>query len=340
MQLSIADTIPAGRVATIRLGPGQAARIMTGAPMPQGADTVVQVELTEERDDCVLLFEAAGVDDNVRHAGDDVKAGTCVLEAGTVMGPAEIGMAASLGADMVPVYRRPRVAIVSTGSELVELGRPLGAGQIYNSNAYSLRALCLQLGIEPDLLGLAVDDRAATKQLLARGLEYDVLLTSGGVSVGAFDFVKEVQAELGVKRLIWGVAMKPGKPLVFGTKGRTLVFGLPGNPVSAMVSFELFVRPALLSLMGHTKTAAASHRATMVEDLAALRERTHAVRVRAWREGRAWKASSTGDQGSGPHEVDGGRQRSGVRSSGVWGVQGRRRGRRDADGRYPRRGIA
>ncbi len=159
--------------------------------------------------------------------------------------------------------------------------------------------MCQQLGIEADVLGIAADDRTVTKELLSRGLEYDVLLTSGGVSVGAFDFVKEVQAELGVERVLWGVAIKPGKPLLVGKKGGTLVFGLPGNPASAMVSFELFVRPALLRLMGYKKTARSLHKAILVEDLESLKERTHAVRVRIWREGDYWKATSTGDQGSG-----------------------------------------
>lgn len=296
--LVLTDTIAAGQVATRRVSPGQAARIMTGAPLPDGADAVVQVEFTKEVGDSALILEAAKVGTNIRRAGGDVTKGTLVLEAGTVLGPAEVGMAASLGFAVVQVYRRPRVAIVSTGSELVEVGSALGPGQIYNSNAYSLRALCQELGIEPHVLGIAADDRAATKALLAEGLEYDVLLTSGGVSVGAFDFVKEVQAELGVQRLLWGVAMKPGKPLVFGKRGDTLVYGLPGNPVSAMVSFELFVRPALLRLMGYRKISRSTRKVTIVEDVAALKDRTHVVRVRAWWDGADWKATSTGDQGS------------------------------------------
>jgi molybdopterin molybdotransferase len=297
--LLLAGTIPAGHSADSRLSPGQATRIMTGAPMPNAADAVVQLEITKEAGDSVLIFEAAKPGKNVRQAGGDVAEGSRVLEAGTVLGPAEIGMAASLGLSALAVHRRPRVAIVSTGSELVEVGLPLGPGQIHNSNGVSLRALCQQLGIEPDMLGIAADDRAAIRELISKGLEYDVLLTSGGVSVGAFDFVKEIQADLGVEQLLWGVAMKPGKPLVFGKRNRTLVFGLPGNPVSAMVSFELFVHPALLRLMGYRKTARPLHKATIVEDLEALKERVHVVRVKMWRDEDRWKATSTGDQGSG-----------------------------------------
>jgi molybdopterin molybdotransferase len=297
--LALTYTIQAGHSGSSELQPGEAARIMTGAPLPKGADAVVQLEVVEEAGDSVLIFGATRPGNNVREAGGDVSAGERVLESGTVLGPAEIGMAASLGLSTIAVHRRPRVAIVSTGSELVDVGRPLGPGKIYNSNGYSLRALCQQLGIEPDVLGIAADDREATTQLIAKGLEYDVLLTSGGVSVGAFDFVKEVQAELGVERLLWGVAMKPGKPLVFGKRGGTLVFGLPGNPVSAMVGFELFVRPALLSLMGYRITARPRHKATIVEDLQALEERVHVVRVRMWHDGASWNATSTGDQGSG-----------------------------------------
>jgi molybdopterin molybdotransferase len=285
--LRLTETIPAGHEGSFRVSKGEAARIMTGAPLPGGADAVVQLEVTKEAGDSVLIFEQVKMGKNVRPAGGDVTTGSTVLKAGTVLGPAEIGMAASLGFSALPVHRLPKVAVVLTGSELVEVGQPLGPGQIHNSNGYALRALCQQLGIEPDVLGIVADDLAATKTLMAKGLDYDVLLTSGGVSVGAFDFVKEAQAELGVEQLLWGVAMKPGKPLVFGKRGSTLVFGLPGNPVSAMVSFELFVRPALLTLMGHRNTGRPIHKATIIEDVEShdwrSRFRTHEVHGRSQR---------------------------------------------------------
>jgi molybdopterin molybdotransferase len=298
-RLLISDTIPAGHVATKGLAAGEAARIMTGAPMPQGADAVAQSEITSEQDGYVLVYETVRPGKNIRRAGEDVVAGDRVLAAGTPLGPAEIGVLASLGHPRVVVHRRPRVAIISTGSELVEVDQPLGPGQIRNSNSYSLRALCRQLGVEATPFGIVPDDYDATREAIRAGLEYDMLLTSGGVSVGKFDFVKDVQDELGVERRLWGVAMKPGKPLAFGVRGGTLVFGLPGNPVSAMVSFELFARPALLRLMGHRKTTRPLYQAIIEEDVANLDGRTYVVRVRAWREDGTWHVSSTGAQGSG-----------------------------------------
>ena len=297
--LRITETLPAGYVATRPLVAGEAVKIMTGAPVPQGADAVVQSELTEEAGQEVRIFESVKPGKNIRRSGEDVIAGDRVLAAGTVLGPAEMGLLASLGRPEVSVYRTPRVAIVSTGSELVEVDQPLGPGQIRNSNSYSLQAQCGQLGIEATALGIVPDDYEATRDLITKGLEYDVLLTSGGVSVGEFDFVKDIQDELGVERRLWGVSMKPGKPLVFGVRGRTLVFGLPGNPVSAMVSFELFVRPALMRLMGYTKTTRRMYRAIISEDVSNADGRTYVVRVRAWREDGEWHVSSTGPQGSG-----------------------------------------
>jgi len=299
VSLQVLETIPAGHVATRALGPEQAAKIMTGAPIPEGADVVVQSEMAEETDGRVVVFEAAKRGKNIRRAGEDVEAGDRVLGPGSVLGPAEIGLIASLGHPTVQVHQRPRVAVLSTGSELVEVDRSLGPGQIRNSNSYSLRALCQQMGIEPTMLGIVPDDYDATRDLVQKGLGYDVLLTTGGVSVGQFDFIKDIQDELGVQRKLWGVAMKPGKPLVFGVHDNTLVFGLPGNPVSAMVSFELFVRPALLRLMGHVNTVRPLYQAIISEDASNPDGRVYVVRVRAWREDDTWHVSATGAQGSG-----------------------------------------
>jgi len=299
IRLRVVETIPAGRVASRPVGAGEAARIMTGAPIPEGADAVVQVEATQESGGEVLVFAPVKPGKNIRRAGDDVRKGDRVLGPGTTLGPAEIGIVASLGFPTVQVHRPPRVAIISTGSELVEVERPLGPGQIRNSNSYSLRAQCQQLGAEATAFGIVPDDYEATRQAIEEGLKYDVLVTSGGVSVGKYDFVKEVQDELGVERRLWGVAMKPGKPLAFGVRGETLVFGLPGNPVSAMVSFELFVRPALLRLMGYPRTTRPLYRAILEEDIASSDNRVYVVRVRAWREDERWHVTSTGAQGSG-----------------------------------------
>lgn len=299
VRLTITETIPAGHVASRTVGQDEAAKIMTGALMPEGADAVIESEVVDEQNGHVLVYDPVKRRKNVRKAGEDVKAGERVLGPGFVLGPAEIGLLASLGHPTVQVQRRPRVAIIATGSELVEVSQELTPGKIRNSNSYSLRAQCQQLGIQPVTLGIVSDDYEATKKLMGEGLQYDVLLTSGGVSVGQFDFVKNVQDELGVERRLWGVAMKPGKPLSFGVKAGTLVFGLPGNPVSAMVSFELFVRPALLRMMGYRKTTRPLHRAVIVEDVVNSDGRVYVIRVRAWREGTVWHISSTGAQGSG-----------------------------------------
>jgi molybdopterin molybdotransferase len=297
--LTVVAVVPAGHVAAVPVGEREAAKIMTGAPVPEGADAVVQSEATEDLGAQVRVFEAVKPGKNVRRAGEDVVAGTRVLSAGTVLGPGEIGLIASLGYPEVSVHRRPRVAIISTGSELVEVHQSLGPGQIRNSNSYALRAQCQQVGVHADVLGIVPDDYESTRRMIERGLEYDVLLTTGGVSVGEFDFVKEVQDELGVQRRLWGVAMKPGKPLAFGVREGKLVFGLPGNPVSAMVSFELFVKPALLRMMGYEKPVKSLYRAIMAEDITASDNRVYVVRVRAWREDERWHVSSTGPQGSG-----------------------------------------
>ena len=293
------DTIPAGHVADRALNRGAVAKIMTGAPIPSGANAVVQSELAREEEGRVLIYQAAKPGANVRRAAEDVAVGDRVLLAGALLGPAEIGVLASLGLAELRVHRRPRVAVLSTGSELVEVDQPLAPGKIRNSNGYALQAYCQQVGAEVTRLGIAPDDYDSTLRMVEQGLSYDVLITSGGVSVGEFDFVKNVQDALGVERRLWGVAMKPGKPLVFGVRGSTLVFGLPGNPVSALVSFELFVKPALLRLMGHKRVVKPLYKAIVEEEVLSKDSRTYVVRVRAWREADRWHVSSTGPQGSG-----------------------------------------
>jgi molybdopterin molybdotransferase len=297
--LKVVMLIPAGYPAQARLEAGEAARIMTGAVLPEGADAVVRSESTESAGDSVRVFQPVGVGASIRRAGADVSAGARVLSAGAVLGPAEVAMAAGLGYPTLAVHRLPRVAFISTGSELVEVDQPIGPGQIRSSNGFAVQAQCREMGIEADILGIAPDEHDLTKAMMAGGLEYDVLLTSGGVSVGDFDLVKDIQDELGVERRLWGVSMKPGRPLAFGVRGDTLVFGLPGNPVATMVSFELFVRPALMKLMGHRKVVRPTRRAVVAEDIPAKDEYTLVVRVRAWREDEVWRVSSTGPQGPG-----------------------------------------
>lgn len=295
----LVDEIAAGRVSTVALAEGQAAKIMTGAPLPQGADTVVPVELTEQAGATVSLRDTVAPAANVRHAGEDVRRGEAVFTAGQVLGPAEIGLLASLGFERVPVARRPRVAILATGSELVRPGEPLAPGKIRNSNSPAAYGQVLGAGGEPVLLGIARDDPGETRGLLERALREDVVITSGGVSVGEFDFVKAVQDELGVERRFWGVKTKPGKPVAFGVHGDTLVFGAPGNPVAAMVAFEFYVRPAMLAMQGRRDIYRPHLWAEAEEDVRRTRDRVEARRCRLAQRAGGWSFTTTGPQGSG-----------------------------------------
>ena len=298
--LVITAEIPAGRPSGEPLGADSAARIMTGAPLPAGADTVVQVEHTQERDGRVFVLKAPAVGSNVRYAAEDVRRGDVVLPRGAVLGPAEVGLLTSIGVEELAVARRPRVAIIATGSELVPPGRPLGPGQIHNSNSFTAWGQVLAAGAEPVLLGIAPDDRDETRRLIARALDEDVTITSGGVSVGDYDFVKQVEDELAVERRLWGVATKPGKPFAFGVHEERLVFGVPGNPVAAMVSFELYIRPALLALQGRHDIWRPWLTAFADEPVKATRDRVEVRRCLLARdENGGWRFTTTGPQGSG-----------------------------------------
>jgi molybdopterin molybdotransferase len=291
--------IPAGRWVGEAVGAGDAAKIMTGAPLPPGVDTVVQVEHTEQHGETLVVNEPVQTGVNVRRAAEDVAVGDVLFPRGTCLGPAEIGLLASVGCQEVEVACRPRVAILATGSELRLPGEPLAPGQIRNSNSFTAYGQVLAAAAEPVVLGIAHDDLDETRLLLAGALEHDVVITSGGVSVGEFDFVKQVQDELGVERRFWGVATKPGKPLAFGTRGDTLVFGVPGNPVAAMVSFEMYVRPALLALQSRSDLYRPYVFAAAEEPVKRSRDRTEARRCRLVHRGRGWGFTTTGSQGSG-----------------------------------------
>ena len=242
----IAAGVPAGRA----LEAGEAMAISTGGAVPDGADAVVPIELVVETDNRLDVPAPVDAGANVRPAGGDVRAGDVLLAAGTRIGAAQIGALAAAGVPEVSVSRRPRVVVLSTGTELRAPGESLGAGQIYESNAPMLAAALEAAGAEVERIGPVADDESEHRRALERGLEADVLVSSGGVSVGPHDLVRRILVELGVEEDFWGVAVRPGKPLAFGARGRTLVFGLPGNPVSALVGVELFVRPALLALQG------------------------------------------------------------------------------------------
>jgi molybdopterin molybdotransferase len=285
----------AGAPAPLEVGAGEAIRISTGAVLPGGADAVIPVELTREAGGRVHLSEEVVAGRNVRGAGDDLRAGGTVLPRGSRLGPAELGVAVAAGRGELLCARRPRVAIVATGDELVAPGADLQPGQIHNSNAVTLAALARRAGAEVVTAGGAADTAQATRDALAEALEQaDVVIASGGVSVGPHDHVKGALAALGVAEGFWRVALRPGKPTWFGTRGEQLVLGLPGNPVSAMVTFVLFARPALAALQGADP---AVHRLSAV--LASSRERHPArdecVRVLLDEQRRA---HVTGPQGS------------------------------------------
>lgn len=257
----------AGFVLDDEVTEGTAVRITTGSPVPRGADAVVPVEATESADDHVIIRrDEVRVGENVRAVGADVRRGSRVLAAGTVLGPAELGLVAGLGLVPVPVHRRPRVSVLSTGNELVEPGRPVGPGQIRDSNRFSLVAALQGAGVDVVWSGHAPDDGSRLRRLFAERIaDSDVVVSSGGVSVGELDLVKGLLGELATvhfRRLF----MKPGKPLNFATAGATLLFGLPGNPVSALVSFELFIRPALTVLAGGPAAARPRVPVVLAED--------------------------------------------------------------------------
>jgi molybdopterin molybdotransferase len=249
-RLPIVARIAAGAPATAALGDGEAMAIATGGVVPEGADAVVPVEYVVETDNELHVRDPVASLAHVRPRGGDVRAGDVVVERGTRLGTAQLAALAAAGVELVSVYRRPRVAVLATGSELRRPGEALGPGQIYDSNGVLLEAAVASAGGDVEQLPAVADDELAHRAALERGLAADVLVTSGGVSVGPHDLVRRILAELGVEEVFWGVAVKPGKPVAFGVRGRTLVFGLPGNPVSSLVGCELFVRPALLALQG------------------------------------------------------------------------------------------
>ncbi|MCJ7551644.1 MAG: molybdopterin molybdotransferase MoeA [Anaerolineae bacterium] len=306
--LIVIENLAAGYMAERTVTQGTAIRIMTGAPMPAGADAVIPFEETEQTGNQVKLFAEMAVSKNVRFAGEDVKAGTQVLAAGTRLRPQEIGMLAALGHAEVQVIRRPRVAILATGDELVDIDAPLTPGKIRNANGYSNAAQVMKCGGVPLMLGIAQDKVEDLTSRIRSGIAQgaDLLLTSGGVSVGDFDVVKQVLMAEGAMTF-WRVRMKPGKPLAFGKltaevdgKLRTVpVLGMPGNPVSAMVSFELFVRPAILKMRGLKDLDRPLHDAILDDPVARKDDRRHFLRVRIEERAGVLHASLTGGQGSG-----------------------------------------
>ncbi len=255
--------------------------ISTGGVVPDGADTVVPVEHVVQMENRVEIAGAVEAGANIRPRGGDVVAGQTVVGAGVRLGATQLGALAAAGVAQVACARRPRVAVLATGSELVPPGTPLGPGQVYEANALMLAAALAETGAEVERLPSVADDEAAHRAAIERGLEADVLVTSGGVSVGPHDLVRRIEAELGVEEVFWRVAVRPGKPVSFGVRGSTLVFGLPGNPVSSLVGCELFVKPALRAFLGLPDPLPRYERGRLVAALRRSAERDELVRVRA-----------------------------------------------------------
>ncbi len=298
--LEIIEDIKAGDMPTRTVQAGQCARIMTGAPVPPGADTVIRVEDTQAVSDSrVQIKVAVKINNDIRPRGESMKDGEVVLQAGTTITPGVVGLLAMVKCDSVPVYRQPRVAILSTGDELEGLHDPFDANKIPDANSYALMAQVQALGIQPTLLGIARDDPDELHRALQNGLQYDVLLVSGGSSVGVHDYVRPTLEALGVQMKFWRVEMKPGHPLAFGVTADSCVFGLPGNPVSSMVCFEEFVLPALRKMMGHARLYRRTITARLTHDIKHKHSRTEFVRVNLQREENGYAVTSTGAQGSG-----------------------------------------
>src|SRR6266852_3290323 len=298
--LRVTGGVAAGYVADHAVVPGTAMRIMTGAPVPPGADTVIQVELTHSdgpTSEWVEIMQAVDPGNNIRPAGEDMRRGQTVLLRGTEIGPWEIGVLATLGWTHVPVIRRPRVAILGTGDEVIDVPEPLRPGKIRNSNSYLLEATVRQAGAEPQRLGVARDTVESLREKFSEAIQCDLIITSGGVSVGEFDLVKNIMTEQGEIHF-WRINMRPGKPVAFGHIGNVPLLGLPGNPVSAAVTFELFGRRVIRKMLGHTRLLR-PQTDVVVED--GVRERVmrrHYVRAHVtWQNGR-FRARTTGNQGS------------------------------------------
>ena len=298
-RLRILEVVGAGALPRQTVESGTATKIMTGSPMPEGADAVVRIEDTAERDGAVEVHVAVATGASVRHPGEDMRAGETVLTPGRALRPADIGLLASLGVAVVGVRRRPVVAILSTGDELVELGQPLAPGQIVNSNAYTLAAAVEEAGGIPRVLGIVRDTVEATRGTFLDAFTCDVVLSTGGVSMGAFDLVRATLAELGVVERFWKVAQKPGKPLAFGIRAGVPVFGLPGNPVSSLVCFYLYVRPALRAMQGLERVHLPTADATLDETVHTAPGLTEFVRCILEGGASAYHARATGSQSSG-----------------------------------------
>ncbi|MDP2683141.1 MAG: molybdopterin molybdotransferase MoeA [Deltaproteobacteria bacterium] len=302
--LKVIEDLPAGYTAKKTIKKGEAIRIMTGAPMPKGADAVLMVEDTEKSEvksqkSEVKIFREAKLGDNIRKAGEDFRKGDIVLTKGISIRPAEIGMLAAVGKPVIYVHQRPKVAVLSTGDELVEIDETPTDGKIRNSNSYAIAAQVKTYGAIPVQLGIARDNKKDLREKLEFGLTADCIVSSGGVSVGDFDFVKDVLKEMGSEMRFWKVAMKPGKPLAFGVIGGKPAFGLPGNPISSMVAFEQFAMPAILKMMGKREIFKRVFDALLTKPIKKKPGRVHFVRAALEQKNGQFYAAPLEGQGSG-----------------------------------------
>ncbi|MCD6485988.1 MAG: molybdopterin molybdotransferase MoeA [Syntrophobacterales bacterium] len=297
--LNVIEDIPAGYTPQKTVGSGEAARIMTGAPVPEGADAVVMVEETKSDDAGVRIYAEAAEGQNIRYAGEDVRDGDLVIRAGTLLRPAETGMLSALGCSFVRVYQKPMVALIATGDELIGIDGAGSPGKIVNSNSYSLAAQVMECGGIPLQIGIAKDNRDDLTAKFRDALRADIIVSSAGVSVGDYDFVKDVMEDIGIKIEFWQVAERPGKPMTFGTREGKPVFGLPGNPVSSMITFEQYVRPAILKMTGHKDIFRKIIRAKLAEDIKKKKGLRYFIRGRVRNQGESVIVETTGEQGSG-----------------------------------------
>lgn len=299
-RLPVTAFLPAGMSAEgITVTEGKAVRIMTGAPVPSGCDAVIPIEQTETEDNLVIIKSKVGFGDFIRRRGSDMRLGETMLTGGARLRPAEVNLLAAFGLAQVPVYRRPEVAILSTGDELVSPGEIPGPGQIIDSNAYSLAAAVRELGAVPKLLGIARDQKSSLTGKIRQGLQSDMLITTAGVAMGDRDLVCDILADAGVDQLFWKVGMKPSGPTAFGLYAGKPVFSLPGNPVSSMVGFEQLVRPALLKMLGRTDLFRPTLQATLCEPLHNATGKVRFLRMRVEATPQGLIATSAGDQNTG-----------------------------------------
>ena len=291
-------TALAGKPFSGKVGAGECVRIMTGAVMPQGADTVVIQEVVKKEGERIVVPPGQKKAQNVRYAGEDLSKGKAVLHPGQLLRPAELGLIASLGIAEVQVKRRLRVAFFATGDELASIGSALKEGEVYDSNRYTLHGMLARLGVELIDMGVVRDDPAALEEAFLGASKHDVVITTGGVSVGEADFVKQLMGKLG-EVLFWKIAMRPGRPMAFGRIGGAFLFGLPGNPVAVMVTFYQFVRPALLYMQGREDAELPLLQVPSAENLRKVPGRTEYQRGILFAEKDGWRVRTTGQQGSG-----------------------------------------